>query len=233
MNDDDAFWALHGTLDRQGPGLAADVEWAAGIAGVSRDARICDAGSGTGADLATLLSLAPEGRVTAVEAHADFAEAIVSRGLDRVDVLQHDMAELSGPFDFIWAAGSLYFLGVTEGLRLWRDALAPGGAVAFSEICWLVPDPPDDLRRFWRQYPALSDVAGVEARIRDAGWETVATRTLDDAAWEAFYGPLEARIAELRRHDSSPVWDEAETEIALWRRHRGALGYLLSVVRPA
>src|SRR5690606_40444559 len=47
----------------------------------------------------------------------------------RVTVREGDMAEVTGPYDFIWCAGGIYFLGVTEGLRIWRRALAPGGRV--------------------------------------------------------------------------------------------------------
>jgi SAM-dependent methyltransferase len=227
------FWALHNGLPRQGPGEPADVDWAAGVARIPIDARICDAGCGPGADLEALLEAAPKGHVTAIEKHPDFAEAAAARKLDRVDVQQGDIGGITGPYDFIWAAGSLYFLGVTEGLRRWRDELAPGGSVAFSEPCWLIPNPPDEARTFWRRYPPMSGLVGLETRINAAGFEPIATRVLSDAAWEAYYGPLEKRLAELVRRGSHPVLDDATEEIALWRKHRRAFGYVLSVVRPA
>ncbi len=233
MTEEEAFWAVHQGLPREGPGEPADVAWAAGVAGLAPDARICDAGCGPGADFEALLAAAPEGDVTGVEQHADFVEAAAARRLDRVVVRQGDAADITGPYDFIWAAGSLYFLGVSEGLRQWRDALAPGGAVAFSELCWLVEDPPEEARTHWQRYPRMTGQAGLEARIREAGYRTLGTRVLSDAAWEAYFGPMERRIAELRETASSPVWDEEEREIALWRRHRRAFGYILSVVRPA
>ena len=229
----EAFWTLHRDLPREGPGETADVAWAADLARVPPDAGICDAGCGPGADLEALLASAPDGHVTGIEAPPDFVEAAAARRLDRVDVRQGDIGEITGPYDFIWSAGSLYFLGITNGLRAWRDALAPGGAVAFSEPCWLVPNPPEEARSFWRRYPPMTGQTGLDARIQEAGYTTVGTRVLSDAAWEAYYGPLEARLAELRRTGSHPVWDEAEEEIALWRRHRRSYGYLLSVVRPA
>ena len=53
-----------------------------------------------------------------------------------------DPADL-GPFDLIWCAGAVYFEGITECLQAWAPALKPGGAVAFSEVCWFTdtPDP--------------------------------------------------------------------------------------------
>lgn len=228
----EAFQALHQGLPRQGPGEPADVAWAAGVARLPPDARICDAGCGPGADLEALRAAAPRGHVTAIERDADFAEAAAARNLDRVDVQQGDIGEISGPFDFIWSAGSIYFLGLGAGLRQWRKALAPGGAVAFSEPCWLIPNPPDELRRFWRRYPPLTSQAGIATRVEEAGWRTIRTRVLSDSAWEAYFRPMEARLDELESGGSHPVWDEARAEIGLWRRHRHAFGYLLSVVRP-
>ena len=105
--------------------------------------------------------------------------------------------------------------------------------MAFSEPCWLVPDPPDDLREFWQIYPPMSDAAGIDARVAAADWRTLDTRVLSDAAWEAYYTPLSARLAALRQTGDHPAWAEAEREIDLWRRHRRAVGYRLSVVRPA
>lgn len=232
MTEDEAFWTVHQGLPREGPGEPADVAWAARVANVPRDARICDAGCGPGADFEALLAAAPDGDVTGIEKHPDFAEAAAARRLDRVTVRQGDMEEIGGPYDLIWAAGSLYFLGVTEGLRLWRVSLAPGGAIAFSELCWLVPNPPEEVRTFWRRYPPMTGQAGLETRIRGAGYRTLDTRILSDAAWEAYLKPLEQRIAELREGDSSHEWDEEEREIALWREHRRAFGYVLAVVRP-
>ena len=229
----DAFWALHRGLPREGPGHSSDVAWAAQVANIPVDARICDAGCGPGADFEALLAAAPQGHVTGVESHPDFVEAAAARNLDSVVVRQGDIAELTGPYDFIWAAGSLYFIGIVEGLRLWRGALAPGGAVAFTEPCWLVPNPAHELRRFWRRYPQLTSQFGIASRVEEAGWHSIRTRVLSDAAWEAYLEPLEARLGELRETGSHPVWDDAEQEIDLWRRHRRSLGYLLSVVRPA
>jgi SAM-dependent methyltransferase len=232
MTDEEAFWALHNGLPRQGPGLASDVAWATDVANIPPDARMCDAGCGPGADFEALLAAAPEGHVTGVEQHADFVETAAARRLDRVDVRQGDMAEITGPYDFIWSAGALYFLGVVDGLDAWRKALAPGGAVVFSELCWLVPNPPEAARGFWRRYPPMTGLAGLAARIREAGYREIDNRVLSDHAWESYFGPLETRIAELRADGASPVWDEAADEIAMWREHRRSFGYVLSVVRP-
>lgn len=232
----DAFYTLYQGLDREGPGEPADVAWVAQVLGLATDARICDAGCGSGADVPALLAAAPDGKVTAVDSHRPFIEALLLRvDLDkRVTAYVGNMAKLKGPFDLIWSAGALYLLGLEKGLKAWRPALAKGGAVAFSEPCFFTDSPSDAARAFWDGY-ATRDIAGIDQTVQDSGYETLATRRLSDSAWEAYYRPLETRIAVLRDTPDpalAAVLDATQTEIDMFRRVKAETGYLLSVVRP-
>lgn len=237
--DWDAFFTLHRGLDREGPGDRDSLDWAVALAGVPADGVICDAGCGPGADLADLLAHVPAGRVEGVEKHAGFVSEAQARhrAVPRISVAQGDMGALSGPYDLIWSAGAIYFLGVTEGLRAWRAALAPGGAVAFSQICWFTNRPAPEARAFWEaEYPPMTDAAGIAGEVRAAGFEVLGQRPVPPEGWEAYFRPMEARIAALRPGASpelSAVLDEGEAEIALWRAHGRDFGYLLTVARPA
>jgi hypothetical protein len=138
-------------------------------------------------------------------------------------------------YHLIWSAGAVYFMGVTEALTAWRRALRPGGAVAFTEACWFTDHRPERAEALWSQYPAMTDVAGNIARIEAAGYAVIDSRPISDAAWEAYYGPLDARIAALRPGADpalTAVLDEAAEEAACWRAHRDAFGYQLFVTRP-
>lgn len=233
----EAFFTLHRGLDREGPGEADDVLWAVEKAELTGAVRVLDAGAGPGADSVTLARALPEARIEAVEAHPGFvaeARARLSPFGDRVTVTEGDMGAASGPFDFIWCAGALYFLGVTEGLRGWREALAPGGVVAFSEPV-LEPGASGGARVFWDGYPGITDWAGVAANAEAAGYAVLATRRLEGAPWEAYYRPLAERAAALRPQadgELTAVLDEAEREIALWQAHREEVIYGLFLVRP-
>ena len=236
--DWDAFLMLHRDLPREGPGEAADVAWAAEVAGTPTDARILDAACGPGGDIAALLKVAPRGHVTACDLIAHFVAAVrKAHGDDpRVTALESDMTTLSGPFDLIWCAGAVYFVGVTEALTAWRRALAPGGAIAFSEACWFSDTPSDAARRNFADYPAMTDETGIRARIAAAGFDVLATKRLSDRAWENYLAPLDERVAKLRPQADEPlsrVLDAQEAEAALWRAERDSFGYLLCVVRPA
>lgn len=233
----DAFFELHRDLPREGPGSSDDVAWAAQVAKLHPDARILDAACGPGADIGPLLAAAPKGHITAVDQVEHFvAQAQSAHGNNpRTTIYAGDMTAVDGPFEFIWCAGAVYFLGVTEALTLWRDTLSPTGAVAFSQVCWFTDTPSDAAQAGWADYPAMTDEAGVLAQIDAAGYRCLASRRVSDAGWEAYYRPLDGRIAALRPTAQGAMVDvlnEAEAEAALWRAERDTFGYLLCVVHP-
>lgn len=238
LTPDEAFLTLYTDLAREGPGAPADLGWALSVAATPAQARICDAGCGSGADSVTLAKLRPEAQIEAVEQIAQFVEAARRRTAPfgaRVQVRQGDMSQLTGPYDLIWCAGALYFLGVTEGLRLWRPALALGGRVAFSEPC-LLPRPSEAALAFWAtEYPQITDVAGIRARVAAAGYRVLGEQMQIGAAWEAYYTPMEGRIATLRpgaRGALAEALDTAEREIARWKAAPSEIAYALMVVAP-
>ncbi|MCC1480813.1 class I SAM-dependent methyltransferase [Roseibaca sp. Y0-43] len=237
LTQDEAFLTLYSDLAREGPGAAADLGWALSVAGTPAQARICDAGCGSGADTLTLAKERPQAQITGVDKIAQFVAAAQKRVApfgERVQIRQGDMARLDGPYDLIWCAGALYFLGVTEGLRAWRGALAEGGRVAFSEPC-LLARPSDAARAFWAEYPQITDMAGIRARIADAGYRVLGENLQIGAAWENYYLPMERRIASLRPGATGPLadaLDAAEAEIARWRAAPSEIAYALIVVAP-
>lgn len=235
----DAFFKLHCDLPREGPGAQQDVAWAAKILTLSDTARIADVACGPGGDIAALLEAAPKGHVTALDKTAHFVTAAREAwGNDpRVTVLKADMKVIANPYDLIWCAGAVYFMGVETALRAWRKSLRPQGAIAFSEACWFTDTPSARAKAYWnREYPTMTNEAGITAQIEAAGYRIIAQQRLGDSAWEAFFTPLEARIAVLRDAADAAlasVLDEATGEIDCWRAHRDEFGYLLSVVAPA
>ncbi|MBV0911919.1 class I SAM-dependent methyltransferase [Anianabacter salinae] len=235
----DAFFEIHSSLDREGPGDRDSLDWALELARVPKDARILDAGCGPGADIAGLLHHAPEGHVTALDSHAPFIDAVRARhaGDSRVTAEVADMLAADGPFDLIWCAGAVYFAGVTEALTAWTPRLTGSKIVAFSQLAWKSSDRPTEAAAFWAEgYPPMTDRDGVLTQVQEAGYRIVAARFLPDAAWEAYYTPLGRRVAFLRSgevpDDLAEALDAEEREMALWRAHRDAFGYLQVVATP-
>jgi len=233
----DAFFQLHRDLPREGPGDQVSLDRALTLAQAPSDSRMLDAGCGPGADIEGLLAWCPEGHVLAVDPHAPFVEqARVRHGGDpRVEPRVGDMRDAKGPFDLIWCAGALYFLGLEEGLKALGEALAPEGVLAFSHPCWFVDAPSAAAVALWEgEGVNLLDRDGVCAAVSAAGFDVLGVFPLSDEAWEAYYGPMEARIEALAATataDLTAVLEEGRREAAAWRQVREETGYLQVVAR--
>lgn len=235
-----AFFRLHSDLLREAPGDAESLAWALDLAGTPARARILDAGCGPGADLATLSRLRPGAALVGLDLHPPFIDRIRAEQ-PHVTALVGDMLAPEGMFDLIWSAGAAYGPGIETALAAWAGHLSPGGAIAFSDCLWRVSVPSTAARSFWsREYPAMCDLPRHLARLEAAGWRLKGARWLGDAAWEAYYTPLSARIARLRPiaeaegdAEMLAVLAGHEAEIELWRKHGAEYGYYLTVVVPA
>jgi len=175
--------------------------------------------------------------VTAIDLHEPVMEAAESRwGKDeRVTLMTGDYLESDGPFDFIWCAGAVYFVGIETALAAWAAKLAKGGAIAFSEPCLFTDTPTEEAVAFWDGYARLTDADGISAQGDAAGFETLATRKVSDIGWESYYRPFEDRVAKLLRTADERLMKMLESEgdePERWRAVKEETGYLLSVVKP-
>lgn len=234
------FLEIHSDNPREGPGDRESLDWALDPLDLPPDARVLDAGCGPGADIPGLLAHVPHARLVAMDGHAPYVDRVreAFAGDSRVRAVVGDMSRPEGRFGLIWCAGAIYHLGVEPGLRGWRDHLEPGGVVAFSELAWTGAPRSPEAQAFWHEgYPAMQDRAGVLAATRKAGYEVLADRFLPPAAWEAYYQPIEARMAGLRKRGPSAglqaAMEAEQSEIDLWRAHGEQFGYLQVVARMA
>jgi SAM-dependent methyltransferase len=241
----DVFWELHDGLPKQGPGSDASTARAlAACAPLPREPRILDLGCGTGRQTLALARLTG-GHVTALDVWAPSLAALRERardaGLgDRIEAVQRSMAapELGArAFDLVWCESAVYTVGFDAALRAWRPLLAPGGALALSELAWLRDDAPERARRFWAAgYPAMRMHAENLRALAEAGYSLAADFVLPDADWEdGYYVELARRLPALRGRHAEPearaVLDAAEQEIAVFRERAGSFGYVFYVAR--
>jgi trans-aconitate methyltransferase len=238
--DWDSFFVVHRDLPREGPGLAADVAWAGQRIKISAQGYVCDAGCGPGGDLASLRQLVPNGRVDGFETVPHFVESARKKvcGDPAVQLFEASMERLNGPYDLIWSAGAVYFLGIARALSAWRGALTDDGAVAFSHPCLFSDAPSEAALAFWDGEPgSIGTETTTRAEIAAVGWQVLATRPLSNAAWTAYYEPLMARCDTLEAAGANAslaaAIAAARKEVSDWRAVADETGYMLYIVRPA
>lgn len=233
-------------LPRQGPGNRACAARALGLCRkLAERPAILDLGCGVGGQTLHLAEMT-SGTIVAIDSHAPSIErlraVVAERGLSqRVSAIVGDMADLErspGSFDLIWSEGALYSIGLRKALQVCYGLLRPGGYLAFTDAVWRKDNPPPAVRAaFGSDYPKMGWLDDDVAAIRDIGFELVDHFTLpDEAWWDDFYTPMEARIAELRgkyAHDVEAlgVLDELAEEPEMHRRYSGFYAYEFFVAR--
>jgi len=239
------FLEVHSGLPREGPGNRASTARALRLAGaMPPNPLVVDVGCGPGAQTLDLAELIPDARIAAFDRHAPYIAELRRRAgaagcARRIDAQTGDMRALplaERGVDLLWCEGAAYFLGIPEALRVWKPLLKPGGRIALTEPAWLMPDPPPAARANWREYPAMTDVAGNRAIIARAGFTLLGDFTLPSAAWmDDYYRPLEARARSLEARYADDaiaqqVLREAAAEVDAYRRYSAYFGYQFFVM---
>lgn len=240
-----AFFALHSGLPREGPGNRASTLRALALAGnLPAAADVLDIGCGPGAQTIDLAEALPGARIAALDAHEPFLRELerraAGRGVSgRIRTVHGDMGALPfGPasFDLIWCEGAAYILGLETALSAWKGLLRDGGALALTEPVWLTEAPPGRAKAFWSAYAAMRGRPSLRAAALAAGYRIAGDFVLpEEAWWDDYYRPMEARIAEIERSlagdpAAAIVLAEAREEIECFRAHSDSYSYLFLVL---
>lgn len=242
----DIFFQVHQDLPREGPGSDASTRKAlALIPGLPSNPRILDVGCGPG--MQTLeLARQTAGQITAVDTHQPFLDDLARRarqaGLgEHITPLKQSMFALDFPaasFDLLWSEGAIYIMGFEAGQRAWKHLLKAGGFLAVSELTWLQPHPPAEIAAYWgREYPAMKSLPENLEIARRAGYRIVGHFIQPPSDWwEAYYGPIEARLTVLRQHyagDAAALAQLAEhqREVDMYRQYADWYSYVFYVLQ--
>jgi SAM-dependent methyltransferase len=242
------FFELYEALPRGGPGDPESARRALSLmTGLSAHPRILDLGCGPGRGSVALAELTG-GHVTAFDLHLPFVtgQSLAARRERLADCVLPVCADMGAApfaeasFDLVWSEGALYSIGFRNGLDACRRLAKPGGYIAVTEAVWLVPDPPEEIHRWWTaEYPDIASIEEKAAVVASAGFDMVGRFTLPPAAWrEHYYAPLRERAAALRQawaNDDAgrAVLAQVDTEIAMCERWGHTYGYEFFVARRA
>ena len=242
----DIFFEMFEGLPRQGPGDDQFTRQAFSyLKPLPPQPLILDIGCGSGMQTIELARLT-DGKIVAMDTHQSFLDELTQRArqagvADKIETRNQSMFSLAvedKSVDVIWSEGAIYIMGFEKGLRAWRPFLKPGGYVAVTEITWLRPDPPQELRAFWdTECPAMQSVQANLDVIRAAGYREIAHFVLPPLAWWThYYTPLEARVATLRKKypgdpEAQQLLKEMQREIDLFRTYSDWYGYAFYVMQ--
>lgn len=253
MNFDDpqqrqVFFEVHRDLPREAPGSTRSTRRALALVAERLDPGaiqwVVDVGCGPGPQTLDLAAALPGTRLLALDVHLPFLHDVARRAAAagaaaRITPVCGDMRRLpvaSAAADLIWSEGAAYVMGVPPALAAWREALRPGGCVAFTDAVWLRSDVPAEVAGFWAaEYPSMTDRDGVVAWIEAAGFEALPPFVLPASDWlEGYYGPMGARLDILEeRYAGDPaaraVLEGSREEIAFYRQHGDCYGYAFFV----
>ncbi len=236
----DVFYEVQRDLPRQGPGNRDCTLKALSLCSSLPDRpEILDIGCGPGMQT-MVLAKATTGCITAVDNCDEYLAELRRRAKEsslshRVKVENADMTALGFPaasFDLIWCEGAAYIMGIREALHAWRPLLRRSGYVAFTELVWLDESPPAEVAEFFgAEYPAMTNISGIIAVIRESGYRFIGGFTLPDSAWWAdYYTPLSAKLPALKAKyqpdkQALGIVAMSETEIEMRRRFGAWYGY--------
>jgi len=234
-------------LPRQGPGSSACTKKMFSlITDLPKNPKILDIGCGTGMQTRDIARLCPDARITATDVHQPFLDELMREAKkagvdDRIKTLNTSMTDLpfpAGSFDLIWAEGSIFIMGVEQGLRSWKKFLAPQGLLAFTETVWFSPTPSEEPLAFWNAiYPDLKTPELLKSLAEQIGYASLADFPLPPSAWwDDYYIPMRARLPDLKAQyrdnpEAEPILRFMNQEIMVYEKYSHEYGYQFFLFR--
>jgi SAM-dependent methyltransferase len=241
------FYEVFRALPRQGPGSNEYTRraWEC-LTGLPRKPHILDIGCGAGMQTLELARLS-RGQVTALDNYPPFLDTLAANaratGLEKhIRIINGSMFDLpfaKGAFDVIWSEGAIFIIGFEKGLTEWKSFLKPDGFLVVSEMAWITPDRPEEVRAYMEKVdPAMKDDTGIRTVIRQAGYRVLGSFILPEGVWlDSFYKPYQARLDVLKQkydgdEDTLAVLGECQQEIDIYHKYSRCYSYIYYVMQP-
>jgi ubiquinone/menaquinone biosynthesis C-methylase UbiE len=230
----EVLYELFRDMPRQGPGSNEYTRRAYEyLPNLPKQPRILDIGCGSGMQTLELARISG-GQVIALDNYQPFLDALVesakTEGMDRrIKTVNSSVFELpfaKSTFDIIWSEGAIYIIGFEKGLCEWKPFIKPGGYLVVSELAWITPDRPDEIRCYMEcEYPAIKRNEENKEIIRRAGYQMIDSFILSEAVWrDGFYKPYQSRLNSLKvkyagNSEASEVLEACQREIDMYKKY--------------
>lgn len=238
------FYELFDDLPRQAPGCAEATRKALRLLeNLPAKPRVLDIGCGSGAQT-RILARELDATILAIDNHRpvlDRLDQVARRealAIEARELSMFDMPFDEASFDLLWGEGALFIIGLDRGLAEFRRFLAPGGHLAFTEMCWLESDPPAEVKAWLEEaYPDIQTLEGVRGVAEFHGYEEIGSFVLPDTAWlDEYYAPMLARLEDLKIRnagiaEAEAVYARLEREVDMFWRYSRSYGYVFFVLR--
>lgn len=243
------FFEIHSDLPRESAGSIASTLRALDIikADLPPNPEIADMGCGPGSSAIPLAKALPDAVIHAFDLHTPFLDELSARSPDLVNCgcIKPAQANMMEPpvtprsLDLIWSEGAIYNCGIDDGLAAWKQYLKPGGFLVFNDVVWLTPsnERPDEISKFWAEYPGMQDIPSVEDKIEAAGFDLLGAFDLPEADWwTEYYNPMSDRLDRLESKyqgiaDARPPLEMSRYEIEMRERFSEHCNYRFFATR--
>ncbi|MDR2700348.1 MAG: class I SAM-dependent methyltransferase [Nitrososphaerota archaeon] len=241
MRVNEWFFEVHNDLPREGPGDMRSTRRAYRmLTGLPEKPRFLDVGCGPGMQTIELAKIS-NAEITAFDVHQPFLDELAKRAKnegvsERIRLVRGDMNcfdfEVKS-FDVIWCEGAIFVVGFEKGLRGWSKFLVDRGYFAVSELCWIDPNPPREIKAYMMEvYSSAKTVKENLQIIKEAGYQVKDYFVLPESSWwENYYLPILSKLPALKKKhkDNSEALAtiaEEEKKIEMFRRYSKHYGYV-------
>ncbi len=240
------FFEAFENMDRLGPGSENSTLDAVKHIDITRKVKILDIGCGVGTHTFLLANKITNAEIIAIDNSQNFIDkfnksAKLLKLDDRVKGICMSMFEMTfedNSFDYIFAEGSIYIAGFTNGLSDWKRLLKKDGLIICSEISWTSDNPSPKVKDFWaNNYPQMDNITNKIAQAEDLGYKLIEYFPLAKEAWtDNYYIPLQKNINSMKTkyigdETALEVIDIIQEEIDIYSKFNSEYNYVFYVLQ--